>query len=267
MATSELLVSAHVADREDRARVVRLTIERPQKLNTLDPPTIAALGEAARALHADPDLRAVVLTGAGERAFIGGADLDAMAQLDPAGAEAFITALHRAIAAIRAIPVPVIARINGYCLGAGLEAAAACDLRVAADNAVLGMPEVKVGIPSVIEAALLPRLIGWGRSAQLLLLGESIGAAEALNIGLIENVVPLAELDQAVEAWIDAIVVAGPRAVRLQKALMRQWEELPLAAAIAAGIESFRASYGSDEPRRLMERFLRQRRETGRSGN
>ncbi len=260
MSTSEQLVSARIADRKDRARVVRLTIERPQKLNTLDPATIAALSDAARTLHDDPELRAVVLTGAGERAFIGGADLPTMAQLDPAGAEAFITSLHRAIAAIRAIPVPVIARINGYCLGAGLEAAAACDLRVASDDAVLGMPEVKVGIPSVIEAALLPRLIGRGRTAQLLLLGESLGAAAALDIGLIEKVVPPAELDQAVEAWINAVIAAGPRAVRLQKALMRQWEELPLAAAIAAGIESFRASYGSDEPRRMMERFLTRRR-------
>jgi len=260
MSTSEQLVSARIADREDGARVILLTIERPQKLNTLDPATIAALSDAARTLHDDPELRAVVLTGAGERAFIGGADLPTMAQLDPAGAEAFITSLHRAIAAIRAIPVPVIARINGYCLGAGLEAAAACDLRVASDDAVLGMPEVKVGIPSVIEAALLPRLIGRGRTAQLLLLGESLGAAAALDIGLIEKVVPPAELDQAVEAWINAVMAAGPRAVRLQKALMRQWEELPLAAAIAAGIESFRASYGSDEPRRMMERFLTRRR-------
>src|SRR2546429_5874836 len=92
----------------------------------------------------------------------------------------YTTLFRSAIAAIRAIPVPVIARINGYCLGAGLEAAAACDLRVASDDAVLGMPEVKVGIPSVIEAALLPRLIGRGRTAQLLLLGESLVAAAAL---------------------------------------------------------------------------------------
>src|ERR1700680_1812409 len=129
-----------------------------------------------------------------------------MAELDAAGAEASITELHHAITAVRAIPVPVIARINGYCLGAGLELAAACDLRVASDNAVFGMPEVKVGMPSVIEAALLPRLIGWGQAARLLLLGESISAAEALEIGLVETVVAPAELDGAVEAWIDAIL-------------------------------------------------------------
>src|SRR2546430_682664 len=144
-------------------RVAHLTVENPTKLNVVDGAAIAALTAGAQALATDAALRAVVLTGAGDRAFIGGADIPTMAALDAASAEAFITALHRAIAAIRAIPVPVIARINGYCLGAGLEIAAACDLRVASDDAVLGMPEVKVGIPSVIEAALLPRLIGRGR--------------------------------------------------------------------------------------------------------
>jgi enoyl-CoA hydratase/carnithine racemase len=240
-------------------RVARLTIERPAKLNALDPPTIADLTQAAAALQQNDTLRAVVLTGAGERAFIGGADVNTLSGLDAASAETFITALHHAIAAIRAIPVPVIARINGYCLGAGLEVAIACDLRVAAEQAQFGMPEVKVGMPSVIEAALLPRLIGWGKTAELVLLGENINAAEALRIGLIEKVTPAAEIDQAVDAWIDAILAAGPQAVRLQKALMRQWEQLPLDAAVQAGITSFRACYQGDEPRRMLAQFLNKR--------
>jgi enoyl-CoA hydratase/carnithine racemase len=238
-----------------RGRVATLTIERDTKLNTLDPDTIAALTKAAMALHGDEALRAVVLTGAGKRAFVGGADIFTMVQLDAAGAEAFITSLHKAIDAVRNIPVPVIARVNGYCLGAGLELMAACDLRVAADNAMFGMPEVKVGMPSVIEAALLPRLIGWGRTAELVLLGENIAAAEALAIGLIEKVVQHAALDAAVDTWIEAILAAGPRAVRIQKDLMRQWEKLPLAEAVQAGIRSFRAAYGSDEPRRMLSAF------------
>jgi enoyl-CoA hydratase/carnithine racemase len=154
------------------------------------------------------------------------------------------------------MPVPVIARINGYCLGAGLEIAAGCDLRVAADTAVFGMPEVKVGIPSVIEAALLPRLVGWGRAAALVLTGETIDAAEALRIGLVERVVPPSGLDAAVERWVAALLAAGPRALRLQKRLMREWERLPLDDAIAAGVATFRASYETDEPHRLMQRFL-----------
>src|SRR5262249_39114110 len=186
---------------------------------------------AARALHGDAALRAVVLTGAGERAFIGGADIATMAGLDPDGAVAFITSLHEAIAAVRAIPVPVIPRVNGYCLGAGLEVAAGCDLRVASSRAMFGMPEVKVGMPSVIEAALLPRLIGVGRSAELVLLGENIDAARALAIGLVEKVVPPDQLDAAVDAWIEAILAAGPQAARIPKAPMRRWGRRPLRQA------------------------------------
>jgi len=243
-----------------RGRVARLTIAREEKLNALDPATIAALAAAARALCDDAALRAVVVTGAGERAFIGGADIGAMMKLDADGAQAFITSLHEAIAAVRAIPVPVIARVNGYCLGAGLEVAAGCDLRVASARAVFGMPEVKVGMPSVIEAALLPRLIGMGRTAELVLLGENIDAARALAIGLVEKVVPPEDLDAAVEQWIEAILSAGPQAVRLQKALMREWERLPLDEAIKAGIASYRLSVNGGEPARMLAAFTARRR-------
>ncbi|HEV3395978.1 MAG TPA: enoyl-CoA hydratase [Xanthobacteraceae bacterium] len=243
-----------------RGRVARLTIAREAKLNALDPETIAALAAAARALHDDETLRAVVVTGAGERAFIGGADIATMAKLDADGGQAFITALHAAIAAVRAIPVPVIARVNGYCLGAGLEVAAGCDLRVASTRAMFGMPEVRVGMPSVIEAALLPRLIGMGRTAELVLLGENVDAEKALAIGLVEKVVPPERLDATVDAWIEAILAAGPQAVRLQKALMRDWERLPLDEAIKAGIVSFRTSVAGGEPRRMLAEFTARRR-------
>jgi enoyl-CoA hydratase/carnithine racemase len=163
---------------------------------------------------------------------------------------------------VRAIPVPVIARVNGYCLGAGLEVAAGCDLRVASTRAMFGMPEVKVGMPSVIEAALLPRLVGVGHTAELVLLGENIDAARALAIGLVEKVVPPDELDAAVDAWLDAIVAAGPQAVRLQKALMREWERLPLDAAIRAGIASYRTSVAGGEPARMLAAFTARRRKS-----
>jgi enoyl-CoA hydratase/carnithine racemase len=255
-------VLTELEERGPRGRVARLTIARDEKLNALDPETIAALSAAARALHDDDALRAVVLTGAGERAFIGGADIGTMMKLDAAGGEAFITSLHEAIAAVRAIPVPVIARVNGYCLGAGLEVAAGCDLRVASARAMFGMPEVKVGMPSVIEAALLPRLVGVGRTAELVLLGENIDAARALAIGLVEKVVPPEELDAAVDAWLDAIIAAGPQAVRLQKALMREWERLPLDEAIRAGIATYRTSVAGGEPMRMLNEFMARRRKS-----
>jgi enoyl-CoA hydratase len=213
-------------------------------------------------LSRNDELRAVVLTGEGDRAFIGGADIAEMAQLDTTSARDFITGLHECCAALRDLPVPAIARIAGYTLGAGLEVAAACDLRVASDTSRFGMPEVKVGIPSVIEAALLPSLIGWGRTRQMLLLGETIDAQEAAAWGLIEKVVPLADLDHAVEEWIASILEAGASAVRLQKKLIRQWEDLPLSTAIEAGIDAFEAAFESSEPRVKMNQFLSRRKAT-----
>src|SRR5690606_4231942 len=146
--------------------------------------------------------------------------------------------VHGMSRALRDLPVPTIARVNGICLGAGLEVMAACDMRVAAENAVFGMPEVKIGLPSVVEAALLPQLIGWGRTKVLLYTGENIDAAEALSWGLVERVVPAEGLDAAVEEWVTSIAGAGPRAIRLQKALMRQWEAMPVNDAIQAGVLS-----------------------------
>jgi enoyl-CoA hydratase len=256
MAT-DLQASVHV-DIEPRAAgaVARVTIDNATRLNILGSALMAEFVAKVTALGGREDLRAVVLTGAGERAFIGGADIREMAQLDAARAREFITQLHRMCAVLRDLAVPVIARINGYALGAGLEVAAACDLRVAAASAVFGMPEVKVGIPSVIEAALLPSLIGWGRTRELLLLGESIDADTALRWGLVERVVPLDGLDAAVEACLAALLKAGPRATRLQKKLIRQWEELPVSGAIAAGIDAFAEAYATDEPSRLMRAFL-----------
>jgi len=236
--------------------VARVTIDNATKLNILGSALMAEFVAEVTALGAREDLRALVLTGAGDRAFIGGANIHEMAALDAAAARGFITGLHRMCAALRDLPVPVVARINGYALGAGLEVAAACDLRVAASNAVFGMPEVRVGIPSVIEAALLPGLIGWGRTRELLLLGESIDAETALRWGLVQKVVPADALDAAVESCLVTLLEAGPRAVRLQKKLIRQWEELPLSGAIAAGIDAFADAYATDEPSRLMRAFL-----------
>ncbi len=211
--------------------------------------------DAMARLARDESLVAVVVRGEGEKAFIGGADIREMAQLDAVTARDFITEIHRCCQAIRDLPVPVIARLSGYTLGAGLEVAASCDLRIAASNAHFGMPEVKLGIPSVVEAAILPVLTGWGRARRLLYLGETIDAPTAETWGLVENVVPPDRLDAAVEEWVEVIRENG-RAVRLQKKLMQQWENLPLAAAIGAGIDAFGSAYDSEEPRRKMRAFL-----------
>jgi enoyl-CoA hydratase len=248
-------------DHGEGGRVARIVVDYQARLNILNSELIAQLTSVVDSLGDDERLRALILTGAGDRAFIGGADINEMAELDEESARAFITRLHEACAALRKLPVPVIARISGYCLGAGLEVAASCDLRVASEHSSFGMPEVRVGIPSVIEAALLPRLVGWGMAARLIYTGETISAQEAARCGLIENVVPEEQLDEGVNRWVEAILEAGPRAVRLQKMLLRQWERLSLDEAIERGIESFAEAYRSDEPRRLMKGFLQRKRE------
>ncbi len=243
-------------ERGAAGRIARLAVDHPGKLNILNRALMAELGDRLEALAGEERLRAVVLTGAGERAFIGGADIRDMAALDERSARDFITLLHRACDAARRLPVPVIARIEGYALGAGLEVAASCDLRIAAEGARFGMPEVKVGIPSVIEAALLPSLIGWGRTRRLLFTGETIDASQAERWGLVEWCVPRAELDAAVERVLDAIFACGPQAIRRQKTLLRDWEDLPLSRAIERGITRFAEAFETDEPKRMMGGFL-----------
>ena len=162
--------------------------------------------------------------------------------------------------AVRAFPAPVIARMPGWCLGGGLEVAAAGDVRIAAHDARFGMPEVRVGIPSVIHAALLPRLIGWGRARWLVMTAEHIDAPTALTWGLVDVVAPEGGLDEAIERTVQALLECGPEALRAQKALLRQWEELPLKQSVDLSIGVFGQSFLTDEPKRLMQGFINRKR-------
>src|ERR1041384_851933 len=227
-------------DRRRAGVVANVVFDNARRLNVLNPPALLDLTEAFLGLARENDLRCVVFSGAGGRAFIGGADITHMAPMkQPEDGPPFITSVHKLCQATRDCPVPVICRMEGYTLGAGLEVAAACDMRIAADNAFFGMPEVKVGVPSVVEAALLPRLIGWGRTSWLLLTAENIDAATADRWGMVEQVVPVARLDAAIDPWVAAIVEGTRKAVRAQKRLMRRWERLPLDEAVQAGIDAF----------------------------
>ncbi len=244
-------------DAHSRGRVAHVALENAARLNALGGELLAKFVAEIERLGRDPKMRAIVVTGAGERAFTGGADINEMAAIDgPDAARAFITQVHRACHAVRAAPIPVIARVRGFCFGAGLELVASCDFRVAASDARFGMPEVRLGIPSVVEAAILPQLIGWGRTRRLLYTGETIDAATALAWGLVEEVVEPAGLDATVEMRLADILACGPAAIRQQKALIRAWESLPPDEAVAAGVEAFADAYRGDEPRRMMADFL-----------
>jgi enoyl-CoA hydratase/carnithine racemase len=230
----------------EQGRIARITLENPSKRNALTPEMLESLADICAEV-ANEDLRAVVVTGR-DGAFSSGMHVEALAAPSPGAARRLIGLLHGACCAIRALPVPVIARIGGPCIGGALELAASCDLRVAAETAVFAMPEVRLGIPSVIEAALLPRLVGWGKAREMVYLGRRYTAAEALEMGLVERVVPLGDLDRAVEEWLADILAAGPCAIRLQKELVRLWEALPPGEAIRAGVDFFARAFETDEP-------------------
>jgi enoyl-CoA hydratase len=246
-------------DRDPRG-VVRLTICNAGSLNILGSAAINGVRAGLEVLATERAIRALIIAGQSEKSMIGGADIKEMAKLDQASAEKFITGLRDLCEAARAFPAPVIARIPGWCLGGGLEFAAACDFRIAAHDAKFAMPEVKVGIPSVIHAALLPRLIGWGRARWLIMTAATIDAPTALNWGLVDAVAPQGGLDAAVENTVAALLECGPEALRSQKALLKQWEELPLKESVNLSVGVFGQSFLTDEPRRLMQGFLDRKR-------
>jgi len=246
-------------DRDPRG-VVRLTICNADALNILGSSVINGVRDGLEMLATDRTIRILVMAGQSEKSMIGGADIKEMAGLDQKSAEAFITRLRDLCEAIRKFSAPVIARIPGWCLGGGLEVAAACDFRIAAHDAKFGMPEVKVGIPSVIHAALLPRLVGWGRARWLVMTAETIDAPTALAWGLVDMVAPPSGLDAAVEHTVSALLKCGPQALRSQKALLRQWQELPLTESVNLSIGVFGRSFLTDEPKRLMQGFIDRKR-------
>lgn len=246
-------------DRDDRG-IATLTICNAGVLNILNTAAITGVTQGLASLAGDDTLRALIVRGESERSMIGGADIKEMARLDQASAERFITCLRDLCEAARSFPVPVIARLPGYCLGGGLEFAAACDFRIAAHDAKFAMPEVRVGIPSVIHAALLPRLIGWGRARWLIMTAATIDAPTALNWGLVDVVASEGGLDAAVEESILALLQCGPQAIRAQKALLRRWEELPLTESVDHSIKVFGASFLSGEPQRMMGDFIARKR-------
>ena len=246
----------HAVDPRPEGAVHTVTVVRPEKLNALSGSLAAALSATLDRIAADDEARLVVLRGTGDRAWVGGADIREMATLDADSAETFIRTLQGVCGRLRELPVPVIAVIHGWCLGAGLELAACCDLRLASREARFGMPEVRVGLPSVIEEAVLPRLVGAGRARDLVLTGRVIDADEALSFGLLDGLATGGELETLVDARVGEILAGAPAAIRRQKVLCRIWEEQPLADAVEAGVQAFRETYTGDEPRRYLGRFL-----------
>ncbi|KIW82188.1 hypothetical protein Z517_05215 [Fonsecaea pedrosoi CBS 271.37] len=249
--------------------VATVTVSNPRRLNSLNTTVLDAFLSSVPPLAQRSDLRCVIVTGGpcsvGQQAFIGGADIAEMKDFPNAAAgRTFINKLHLACKALRDLPVPVIARVNGHALGGGLVVLASADLRIATSDARFGMPEVQRGVPSTIESAMLPLQIGAARARRLLFLGDTISAPEAESWGLINKVVQADELDKAVEEWVDRLLMNGPQALRIQKRLFTMWEKVPLKEAIEAGVWEFGVPFEAEgfeaEGRRMMNEFQAENR-------
>lgn len=236
--------------------IATVTIEGGGPLNIISSATALGMAAQLRELAKDPKVRAVVIAGSGEKTFVGGADIKELAQLTPQSARVFISALHELCEAARDLPVPTICALQGWCIGVGLELAASCDIRVAADTAKFVMPEVKIGIPSVIQGAFLSRLMGEGRARWMMITGEHIDAEKAERWGLVTEVVPHAALAIACEQMAASIAKLSATGMRAQKRVLRTSEGPYLDGAMQHSIEIFGNAYESDDPARVMADFL-----------
>ena len=242
-----------------RDAIATLEIDGRTHLNLLGPDVFRGLHDRVEACGRDESLRAIILRGAGDRAFSAGVDLHEMKDLEPLSAERFIRSLHAAARGLLHAPVPVVAAIHGPCLGGAFELALACDVRVAADDAVFGLPEVRVGLPSVIEASLLPPTVGLGRARRMLLTGESVDAREALSMGLVDEVVPKAELDEAAMATAESFLGMGRYILAAQKQIVSAWLEMGQETAAEYSIKTFALCFNTPYPNEAMSAFLEKR--------
>lgn len=240
-------------------RVGRIVVNRPQKRNSLNAAVRRELVEALDAWRDDPAVRVVVLTGAGDKAFIAGADIGEFAERTPVEQRQAMTG-RRVFDELAAYPKPTIAMINGFALGGGCEVALACDLRIAARSARLGQPEIKLGLlPGGGGTQRLPRLVGFGNAMRLILTGELIGADEAARIGLVDIVVDDAELEARTNALALTLAGYSPVALALAKGAVRAALDMPLAAGLAHERELFVTAFGSEDRVEGVKAFLEKR--------
>jgi enoyl-CoA hydratase len=245
---------------ESRGPVTFLTVHRPEVLNALDRATLEEIAGAVAAFAADPAQGVLVVTGAGEKSFVSGADIKELAALGPFAAEETSRFGQSVVDAIERCPKPVIAAINGYAFGGGCELALGCHIRLASDNAVLGLPEVGLGIlPGYGGTQRLPRLVGQGRALELILSGRRVKADEAERIGLVERVVPQAELLAEAEKLALAIVKNGPLAVEAALEAVVRGMSLPLAEGLRFESGRFGLMAASEDMHEGMNAFLEKR--------
>jgi enoyl-CoA hydratase len=252
---------SHILFQLEECGIALLTVNRPQKLNALNTAVIAELDDAFGRVAGQADIRAALVTGAGEKAFAAGADIAELSALTPLEARAFSVSGQTAFRRLETCGKPSVAAVNGFALGGGLELAMACSVRFASEDAKLGQPEVKLGtIPGYGGTQRLPRLVGRGRALELLLAGEAIPAAEAYRIGLVNAVVPRAELLDYSRRWLSNVLANGPLAL----GQVLDAVDTGLDCGIEAGLRFEAAAFGliaaSEDCREGTRAFLEKRR-------
>jgi len=241
--------------------IATITVNRPDKLNALNATVITELGEVLEKVTRDSAIRAVILTGAGPKAFVAGADIGELSQCDASNAERLSRTGSRIFRGYETLPKPVIAAVNGFALGGGCELAMACHVRLASENAKFGQPEVKLGTsPGYGGTVRLPRLIGRGRATELLATGGIIDAAEAYRIGLVNRVVPQDQLIAEARKLAAAMTETGPVAVAACLQLVDQQEHLSLDDALEAETKVFGELAGSEDFKEGTTAFLQKRK-------
>lgn len=234
-------MAGHIRTELDRERrIATLTVDRQERLNAFDSAMVGELTDAIDAIERDPEVRAAVLTGAGDRAFVAGGDVAEMRDLALADAERFVYAGQAMTLRLERCPVPIIAAVNGFALGGGTEIALACDIRIASDRAAFGLPETSLGLlPGWGGTQRAVRLLGAGMALELVLSARRIAAGEALRIGLVNRVVPAAELMDVATDLAAAIAKNSPVAVRQAKKAIRRGAGVPIDVGLAIEAEAW----------------------------
>jgi enoyl-CoA hydratase len=246
---------------EAKDGVARLTINRPEKLNALDRQTMRDIDGAVGAAGQDPSIGVLVVTGMGDKAFVAGADIAELSSQTPVEGAAYARLGQAVLGRLERLGKPSIAAINGYALGGGLELAMACTLRVASDAARLGQPEVALGIiPGYGGTQRLARLVGAGRALELILTGEPIDAREAHRIGLVNRVVPQAELAAAVETLARTLLTRGPAALRFALQAVHEGLQMTLEEGLSMEAALFGLSCATEDMREGTRAFVEKRK-------
>jgi len=246
---------------ERKGKTAYITINRPQALNALNWRTMQELREVFAEIREDAEVAGVILTGAGEKSFVAGADIKELASKDPVGAKEFALASQEILGAIESFPKPVIAAVNGFCLGGGCELAMACHIRVASENAKFGQPEVNLGImPGNGGTQRLPRLIGKGRALELVLTGNMIDAREAHRIGLVNRVVAPEQLLATAEEILGAIYAKGPVAVKLCLEAVNHGMNLTLEEGVRLEANLFGLCFSTEDMKEGTRAFIEKRK-------